>query len=40
MSGEEKFWLFILAAGVFILTVTGFSAVFGHMREVFKQRDT
>ena len=40
MTGEERFWLFILAAGVFVMTVAGFSAVFGHMREVFKSRDT
>jgi uncharacterized iron-regulated membrane protein len=40
MTGEEKFYLFIIAAGVFILAVTGFSAVFEHMREVSKHRDT
>jgi hypothetical protein len=40
VTGEEKFWLGIIAVGVFILTVTGFSAVLGHMREVFKRQDT
>jgi hypothetical protein len=40
MTGEERFWLFILAAGVFIMIVAGFSAVFGHMREVSKRQDT
>ena len=40
MTGEEKFWLFILAVGVFVTTVAGFSAVFGHMREVHKENES